>query len=228
MSFYKNITKNTGVGIITKTEKVNKGLPLLIPEEEWVPEEEIQGNELKVLQHPMVQKAFLKILNLHKPKHDIAFVSLCTSTRPYSNSPKWKKFKELFGDRCDLIISSNGGIIPIEFEECYPYLTYDAHGNSKYDDIYNQILFNRLVLFFRKFPYKHIIFNFRPTLRNRKAALKFRQEYFKSNIYILPSPETYEKARQNKFKPRGSYFPDLSYEVLKELENAVSYCSTKK
>ena len=90
---------------MTKKEKVNKGSTLLIPKKEWVPEKEIQGNDEMVLTHPVMKKAFNKILQLHEMKHNIAFVSLCTSTRPYSKSLKWKNFKERYGDYADMIIS---------------------------------------------------------------------------------------------------------------------------
>ena len=169
-------------GITIKTKKINQGSELLIPRNEWVPPKQIQGNDKIVLTSPIIKKAFQKILDLHKMKNDTCFVSLCTSTRPYSKSLKWKKFKESL-DNIDLIVCSNGGIIPLEFENCYPYLTYDAHGERKYDNLYIKITYARLKLFFEKFPYKNIIFNFRPNLRNRICALKLKQEY-KGNIYI--------------------------------------------
>lgn len=65
-------------------EKISQGEETLIPKSEWVDKKEIQGTDAMVLQHPMMNRAFEKILDLHKPKHDIALVSLCTSTRPYS------------------------------------------------------------------------------------------------------------------------------------------------
>ena len=83
--------------------------------------------------------------------------------------------------------------------------------------MYIKITYARLKLFFEKFPYKNIIFNFRPNLRNRICALKLKQEY-KGNIYIYPSINAYNLSRKNKFKPYSSYFPDLSYESMEELE----------
>lgn len=171
---------------------------------------------MKVLKSPIIKKAFYKILELHKMKSDTCFVSLCTSTRPYSKSLKWKTFKNKLKD-IDLIVCSNGGIIPLEFENCYPYLTYDAHGEKKYDKIYVKITYARLRIFFEKFPYKNIIFNFRPNLRNRICALKLKQT-LKSNIYIYPSVKNYNLAKKNKFKPYNNYNPDLAFEVMNELD----------
>lgn len=200
--------------------KKNAGLETLIPKSQWVKECEIQGVETKTLRHPIVEQAFRRILELYEPKHSIALVSLCTSSRPYSTSRKWKTFKKLWGDKVDLIICSNGGVIPIEFESCYPYLTYDAHGESKYDKEYIDVCYRRLCLFFGKFKYKRIIFNFRPTLRNRRAAEAFKKKST-SECFILPSLKVYGKAKAAGF-PCGKMFPDLDDGVLKEMSEAIN------
>ena len=202
-------------------KKVNAGRDLLIPKSKWVPEKEIQGNDEMVLLHPMMEEAYKQILRMHKPKHKTALVSLCTSSRPYSTSRKWKTFKKLFGDDADLIICSNGGIIPIEFEDCYPYLTYDAHGQKQYDKLYCQVVYRRLMAFFALHHYERIVFNFRPGLRNRASALKFKQTYTgKSEIFILPTQEGYRAAQRGGF-PKGKMYPDLDDHVLKELAKAI-------
>ena len=201
--------------------KVNAGSDLLIPREQWTTEDAIQGDEIKTLHSPIVEKAFQRILELHKPKHKIALVSLCTSTRPYSKSPKWKKFIELFGEKADMIICSNGGIIPIEFESCYPYLTYDAHGEGKWDKVYINTCYRRLIEFFNKFHYDKIIFNFRPKMRNRIAAQAFIRDYKgNSKIYILPTKETYAAVQKAGF-PCGRMFPDLDPRVLEEIRKHI-------
>lgn len=201
--------------------KINQGSDLLIPHDQWVPEEAIQGDEIKTLHSPIVEKAFKRILELHKPKHRIALVSLCTSTRPYSKSPKWKKFIELFGDKAEMIICSNGGIIPIEFESCYPYMTYDAHGEGKWDKVYINTCYRRLMEFFTKHHYDKIIFNFRPGMRNRLAAQAFIRDFAgDSRILILPSKEAYREAQKAGF-PAGKMFPDLDPRVLAELQKHI-------
>ena len=203
-------------------KKVNCGSDLLIPRSEWISETEIQGTDELVLRSPLMNKAFNRILELHKPTKRIAFVSLCSSTRPYSKSRKWKKFKEEFEKDCDLIIASNGGIIPIVFENCYPYLTYDAHGTAPYDKIYIKYLYERLMRFFSVHHYDYIIFDFRPNLRNRISAKMFKRDFKGgSKIYILPTATGYEMARKNKFKPYGGRYPDLSYEVMSEFSQVI-------
>ena len=202
--------------------KENKGCDLLIPRDRWVDKEKIQGDEMKTLTSPLIEEAFQRILELHKPKHDIALISLCTTTRPYSKSRKWKAFIENFGDKADLIICSNGGIIPIEFESCYPYLTYDAHGNAKYDKFYINVCYRRLMRFFEVFEYKKIVFDFRPKLRNRLAALAFKRDYKgAAEIVIVPTVEAYEKAKKTGFKPAGQHYPDMSAPVMAEIKNEI-------
>ena len=202
-------------------KKVNDGSDLLIPRRKWVPEKEIQGTDEMVLLHPIMEEAYQNILKLHKPKHKVALVSLCTSTRPYSKSRKWKEFARLFGSDADLIICSNGGIIPIEFEGCYPYLTYDAHGQKKYDRLYCQVVYRRLMEFFNLHHYERIIFNFRPGLRNRASALKFKQTYDgDAEVFILPTQAGYKAAQLSGF-PKGKMFPDLDDKVIAELAQAV-------
>lgn len=202
--------------------KINQGSEYLLPKEQWTAAENIQGDEIKTLQSPVIEAAFQRILQLHTPKHKIALVSLCTSTRPYSKSRKWKKFIELFGDSADMIICSNGGIIPIEFESCYPYMTYDAHGEGKWDRQYINTCYRRLNEFFGKFHYDKIVFNFRPNMRNRLAALAFQRDYKgSSGIVILPTPEAYKAAQRDGFKPAGMRYPDLSYSVINEIRKEI-------
>lgn len=202
-------------------KKVNAGRDLLIPRAEWVPEREIQGTDAMVLNHPMMERAYKNILKLHKPKHKTALVSLCTSSRPYSKSRKWKEFRRLFGDDADLIICSNGGIIPIEFEDCYPYMTYDAHGQAQFDRLYCQVVYRRLMEFFSIHHYDRLIFNFRPGLRNRACALKFQQTYTGgAEVFILPTQAAYKAAQMAGF-PKGKMYPDLDDIVLAEISKAV-------
>lgn len=201
--------------------KVNSGSDLLIPRELWVSESDIQGDEIKTLHSPIVEKAFKRILELHKPSHKIALVSLCTATRPYSKSRKWKTFIEKFGEDADMIICSNGGIIPIEFESCYPYLTYDAHGEGKWDKVYINTCYRRLNEFFNKFDYEKIIFNFRPGMRNRLAAQAFKRDYKgRAKILILPTETAYKEAQKAGF-PAGKMYPDLDIRVLREIEKEI-------
>ena len=166
---------------VTAAKKENKGDERLLKKSEWVAPEQIHGTDETILNSPVMVKAQERILEDFTPKNSIALVSLCTTTRPYSKSRKWKKFKSEFD--VDLIISSNGGVIPIEYENCYPFLNYDAHGEDHYDDLYRLYITRNLVRFFCLKKYKYIIFNFRPTLRNQKSG-KFAGQYLKKMGHI--------------------------------------------
>ena len=164
----------------------------LIPKSERVPVEELCGEE-NVLNSPIIEKAFRKILEEYKPKNDYVIFSLCTHTRPYIKSRKWEMLDKCFGETCDLIVCSNGGIIPLEYMCCYPYLTYDAPHvpSGKYDELYCNIFERRLREFLNKNSWKKCIFLFIPDSRNYKR-LKLIEEDF-NNWLVLPTPEGYKR-----------------------------------
>ena len=196
------------------SSKTNRGLETLIKKSEWPDRSEIQGNDLDVLKSPTMEKAFQRILELHHPRHRIAVFGLCSATRPYSKSRSWAKRIEKWEGDADFIITSNGGVIPIEFENCYPYLTYDAHGEKKYDKPYILKLAARLELFLRKFPYRFVLFHYRHNLRNVAAAKhvgnKLKQEGVIEDFAILPKEHHYEQARRENFIMQGfKMYPEL-------------------
>jgi predicted RNA-binding protein len=110
---------------IIKDKSILVGDEKVIKQSKWVPFSEI-STSLDVLNHHIFSDAFQNILKTFKTTHKIAFMSMCTSTRPYYLSRKWKEFKNHFDGLMDLIVISNGGIIPEEYWESYPYLNYDG------------------------------------------------------------------------------------------------------
>lgn len=154
----------------------NCGSELLIPREQWVPAKDLKG-EKNVLLHPVIDRAFERILQEHHTRHKVALLSLCTNTRPYNKSEKWKRFVSEFGDAADLIVVSNGGVIPSRFWESYPYMTYDAERDTRTPKgLYEQKMHERLKRFFETFTYERVVANFLPGLRNRPVAFKVLQE----------------------------------------------------
>ena len=214
---------------MVKKLRENGGSDLLIPENEWVDPRAVQLDEERLLHHPIMERAFRRVMELHKPKHDIAFISMCTSTRPYSRGVKWRTFKKNYEDKMDLIIcSSGGGVVPLEFDDCYPFLTYNVSPKKKNEDLYLKIINKRLNEFLDKFNYRYVIFNFRPTLSNVKVAKAIKGKSSKpENIYIYPSPSTYELAKSHKFKPYSVYYSDLSYDVMAELNRILKDIQSK-
>lgn len=208
--------------------KENCGSDFLVPKDKWVEPIDLYG-EKEVLLSPVIELAFNRILEDFQPCHKTAFLSLCTKSRPYSTSTKWKAFMGEFSNDSDLIVCSNGGIIPQKYWGCYPYLTYNApHVNEKYTDLYVDVLYERLIKFFEKKHYDRIIFNFRPGLRNRIAAERFVESCVakESEIFILPTEDAFQRAKQRGFN-HGKLLPDLDDYVMDELREAVGVVKPK-
>lgn len=185
----------------------------LFKENERCSVEEITGEKI-LLANPIIDVALDRIMDSYEPQNRFAIFSLCTSTRPYLKSIKWKTFYKNFGHCCDLIICSNGGIIPMEYMNCWPFLDYDAHGDSSTDGLYKELFERRLTKFLEKFGdyWEKKIFTFIPTARNREVISKLGLEY------NLPSIEVYKDTLQN-----GSpgvnvgRFPQASHQCLDEM-----------
>lgn len=213
-------------------KKINNGKDDLIPKDKWVDASDLHGDDELILNHPIMIEAQEKIIQKYNPKSKIALVSLCSATRPYSKSRKWKVFIEKFKNT-ELIICSNGGVIPIEYENQYPYLTYDAHGDKKFDDLYTIYTVRNIIRFFVLVKFDYIIFNFRPTLRNKKAGV-LAGRYLKSkghikDFVICPNDYEYKQAQKDGFAAKGlSMYPDIHPFIIKALENNVKRFTKKK
>lgn len=197
----------------------------LIKPDERVPKETLVGDE-QVLNAPVIEKAFQRILADFVPYHNKAIFSLCTSTRPYLNSVKWKTYYELFGDQCDLIICSNGGIIPMNYMNCYPFHDYNApHEGNKWDELYMQVFERRLTLFLEKNRkyYDKICFAFIPETRNYRSIEKLQNT---NSLYegsaLIPDRDTYRKVLNGEDLYIGfpiQRYPTLSPAVLTQMDN---------
>lgn len=121
----------------------------------------ITGEE-NVLKSPVFEEAFNSVCRLYQPKHKIAVFSLCTQTKPFSSSMKWRGIIKIFGSWADLIVCSSAGIIPLEFENCYPFNNYDSHSGHEGDESlsdYSKSLFEyRCKTFLTKFKWERVIF----------------------------------------------------------------------
>jgi hypothetical protein len=180
-----------------KARKINAGDERLIPREQWCPAHEIQGTDRDVLLHPTMRLAFERVLEVHEVRHPIAVMALCTSRRPYTATPKWRTLRGLYGDSADLIVTSNGGIVPLDLERCYPFLTYDAKGERWNTPLYQRVLKERLLRFLRRHRYRFVVFVYRPTLRNVPVAhavcRKLLDEGALEEYEVLPTPQAYAR-----------------------------------
>ena len=211
-----------------KDKNILTGDNKLFPKVEWVPAEELFG-ENQVLKHPIMHKAFERILNQHKVIHSTALLSLCTDTRPYHFSLKWKKYLEYFDKKVDFIVVSNGGMIPEDFWLSYPFLNYDA-GVHENDELYKKIMYERMILFFKKHSYKYVIANFSYKQRNAQPAkqslTKLKMDGFIKDFIVIPDVDTYKEAQKRGWV-YGAMFPDLHPIIFKKIINHVELWGDK-
>ena len=190
----------------------------LVPMEDRPPNGEGLIGEGVLLENPLIDELSKKMREEYEPQHKYAIFSLCTSTRPYLNSPKWSAFYKNFGESCDLVICSNGGIIPIEYQNCYPFKAYDAHGDSAYDELYKEKFKDRLDKFLALHAHKwdKIILSFLPSSRNREVI----KDYDKGNdkFYVVPSLEVYKRI-QTEGSPgvNTMRFPQAAHQHMEEI-----------
>lgn len=214
-------------------KQIRQGSTRLIAKNDWCNLKEIQGCDPDVLYSATIEKGFNRIVEDFKPRNKIAIVSLCTATRPYSLSRKWFVYNKLFAHKADLIISSNGGVIPIEYEDSFPYLNYDAHGEKKYDKQYIEVGVKRFLTFFKKHNYRYVLFNFRHKMRNIKIAHAVIPELIKTGAIkeaaILPTKEHYLLSQKEGFAKKGfSMFPELYPTMLNPVIEIVNKWSSEK
>lgn len=211
----------------------------LISQKEEVSKERITGDEV-VLKEPIFELAFKRILKRFKPRSKIALFSLCTSTRPYSKSYKWNLLIKKFGKEVDLVICSNGGIIPIEYQYCYPFMQYDAphlkaKNQKEIDKLYVDTMVRRMKLFLSKFKYDLVLLNFLSSQRNYRGGeiiLKWYKQDVKKDAVIVPGKElelmipmrtTFQKF--NRAVSKVSL--DRMTEIIKEFKNGTGNISGK-
>ena len=226
MCMEEDLSLGDKVEFKSKDKITNKGNKDLFDISEWISPQDI-NNEEKILMSPLMHESFERILLKHKPTSQTAFLSLCTASRPYDKSVKWKAYVKNFDKKVDFIVVSNGGMIPKQFWNSYPYLTYD--GGDHYDvEMYQYIMFYRMVRFFRQHKYKFVIANFRPNLINYEPAhksLKLLKELgFIEDYVVVPDEETYNKAKDLGWRPPhgvGDMFPDLTQTIFSNITEQV-------
>jgi hypothetical protein len=215
---------------------IPKGNRKLFEEHEWVPTAELTG-EKNVLTSPLLHEAFNRIVNQHVPVQKTAFLSLCTATRPYYNSKKWKKYIAEFKNKVDMIVVSNGGMMPEEFWESYPYLNYDA-GDHEDDDLYISVMYDRMLEFFKNNKYEYVLANFSHKQRNSIAAeqslSELKRDGYIKDYVLIPSKELYEKAQSDGWlegpgrNGAGLMYPDLHKFIFLKLVSQIEHWGYNK
>jgi len=146
--------------------------PLLPQAEEIISRDQwdlsgLKGATDKQLLHPhyvTMQKYFLN--GNYQPKHNIAVLMLCANKKPYRDNFLIKRFYMLSKNTADFYILSNPGIIPIEYDNYYPFRWYEWNEKEEIPEIkqlYTEELRKRIEIWFNHFNnYKKIISIIRP------------------------------------------------------------------
>lgn len=200
------------------SKRADKAIPqggeYLIGKEHWPDVTTLHGRDPDILSSPLMEYAFQRVVKLHRAHHRTALFSLCTATRPYTLSRKWGKYVQAFESYADLIVHSNGGIIPLEFEGQFPYLNYDAHGERQFDALYIEVGIERAKTFLKAHRYENVLFNYRHNMRNVKIAEVVGPWAIREGLIrrytILPTAEQYAKAKAEGFVEAGfKMYPEL-------------------
>ena len=166
--------------------------------DEWVHSSELHG-EPKVLRSPILHEAFNRVLEQHTPNQPTAFLSLCTATRPYYKSPKWKILRDKIGTKVDMIVVSSGGFVPEQFWESWPFQNYNAGVHIRDNEEYKKVMYKRMIKFFKNNKYKNVIVNFMKQQRNYKpgltAMIELKKQGYVEDYIFLPTDEVYQIAR---------------------------------
>lgn len=200
---------------------------LLLPPKMEVPYEELLGEEA-ALTHPIFDLAFEESLKHYEQNSNIAMLTLCAASN--DNSPKLKVFEKEF-TKVDLVIFSNTTVTSYDlWRSCWPYRSYDAlRKNNKWDDLYIEKGYERIIKLFNAKTYDYVIANFVPTkTRNlvacRRALSELKEQGRIKDFAILPQWHTYDDMRER--LGGSTRFPDIEPEVLAALHEYVDKWTT--
>jgi predicted RNA-binding protein len=208
---------------IVKNKSILVGDEKLVKKKNWIPLDEM-NTDVKILTHELFDTIFNKIVREHKPTHNIAFISLCTATRPYHLGRKWKKFVSEFSNKADLIVISSGGVIPQNYWCSFPYQNYDGDSAKSANGLYTEKLEKRLVKFFTVHNYDYVVANFRPKIRNTPVVKKVFDDLKVKGIIkdfvVVPDEAAYQEL-QNRGFPGGKMYPDLDELIFEKIKQSV-------
>jgi hypothetical protein len=207
-----------------KQKALPKGDEQLFSKSEWISSDQLD-NEKKVLVNPVIHTGFDRILEQHKPIQHTAFLSMCTAVRPYYKSEKWKRFIYEFHHKVDMIVSSNGGIIPENFWESWPYLNYESgppHYASE-NTLYRKIGYDWMIRFFKTHSYKYVIcvmnLNHRVYSVWPESLKELKEGGYIEDYKMIPDTKLYKLAKDDGFhgsnpNSGGEMFPELHKFIL--------------
>jgi hypothetical protein len=137
----------------------------VIPRERWDLEGLIGATE-KQLCHPHYNELRDHLYDNFVPNSKTAIVMLCANKKPYSTQQYIKQYLKLSNQaKADFFILSNPGIIPISYDNHYPFRYYEWNETEETPEIkeqYVRVTKQRIQEWFDRFPYKAIVNMVRP------------------------------------------------------------------
>jgi len=114
----------------------------IIKRKDWPRYEDMLGEKLEILNHPVFEKMAAYIRTHNHKTSDLLVASSCGKRKPYSQNPGFsglihpKVYVPKLNGMYDGVVLSNSGVIPIDhgndFSYCYPFRYYDwDHGKEE-------------------------------------------------------------------------------------------------
>lgn len=180
-------------------------------------EKQLYNNDFDIIRNYLIQN--------FKPNSKVAILSLCSFKKPYSQQKVIKYYVNLTKQKgFDYFVLSNPGIIPIDYDNYYPFRYYNWNEAEETEEIkikYEQFLQNRIEEWFNKFKeYTDIISIVRPGESYdalNKANIKQNKHLIFSEDFIQQINHNYlEKFKGNKgvLKARMMVLKDTSNKFI--------------
>lgn len=138
-----------------------------IHRKDWACMDDLIGESIEILHHPVFKIANQYIMENYKQKNDSLLFCSCSSKKPYSKAVNYRKYLKI--ENLDTIVMSNSGIIPINKENDvsfnYPFRYYNwdhmkEHGILKQEE--ENFMYDCAKKFLIKYHYKKVAFLTKP------------------------------------------------------------------
>lgn len=162
-----------------------------IPRKYWAPIDQLIGEDLGVLYHPVWGLTRMTIFENFIPHSDTLVIQDCSNKKPYLTNANYEVVKKLmYGGYCDAAVCSCE-VTPLPLTIYYPHRMYDwAHTkeSSFIENALNDFNVDRILNLVAKFKYKRIIFLTRPFNANgdeHPRVTRIKEAYEGSDIEVI-------------------------------------------
>lgn len=191
----------------------------IIKRKDWAVFDDLCGESLEILNHPIFEKMAEYIRNNSKQQSDFLVVCSCGHKKPYSTSQYFQgyttplRYPEL-KNAFDLVVLSNSGVIPInegnDFSFCYPFRYYDWNHGVEESKGLKQSVEDKMYFYIKEYikskNYKKIAISSRETydsyihifnkLKDDFPEIEFLWVYDKQDVIDWLEPLGYKQGTQ--------------------------------